>query len=172
MHLKSIATVLTLTVAACLFTAAPVMAERVNRKAKARTLASVCTSNVVVKGGAYIYKQSAPLRAGGIHSPIVGFRKEPTLIGVTATTLRRSGANIYDSKGKKIGYCPWASAHDARGGRYRCTMQSSSLRRAAIKNTRSPKIFFQLNGAKKCAVIPDAGRCSGSVKGLCDRLIA
>lgn len=118
--------------------------------------------------GTFIYKQSAPLRAPG-HGPIIGFRKQPTLI-MNRNVSSRGTSTIYDSRGNAIGRCPWATADGHPGGRFRCTMETSTLRRTAISNTGSPTIFFTLNGTQ-CARVADAGRCVGSVKGLCDRLI-
>jgi hypothetical protein len=125
----------------------------------------------VKKGRSFIYKHSAPMRAGGrtYPAPIVGFRKEPTLI-LNARIGSTKGAKILDSKGTTIGSCPWAVAHGHSGGRYRCTMSTSSLRRKAIKSSGKPAIFFTLN-KKSCAKVEDAGRCIGSVKGLCNQTI-
>jgi len=129
---------------------------------------AACSSTVVLPNSAYIYKNSAPLRSGGVGTPIVGFRREPTLI--MNQNITRSGTVIYDSQGNRIGSCPWASAHGHSGGRFRCSMQTASLRRAAIRGTGSPKIFFRTRGTR-CVEVPDAGRCYGSVKGLCNQLI-
>jgi len=116
-----------------------------------------------------IYKNSAPLRSGGANSPIVGFRGEPTLIMIANVSTRRT-ATIFDSNGKRLGSCPWASAHGTRGGRMRCTMKTAALRRAALRNTKSPSIIFKITPTR-CITIPDAGKCYGSVKGLCTRTI-
>ena len=132
-------------------------------------LDKVCAK--VRKGtGGFIYKNSAPLRSGGPGTPLVGFRKEPTLIGLGAGSLSRNGTVIYDILGNKLGSCPWTTAHGAGGGRYRCTMSTISLRRKAIRKSRKPTVYFKLVG-KSCIKIPDAGRCYGSVKGLCNQLI-
>jgi hypothetical protein len=127
---------------------------------------------VVDVGGASdtIYKQSAPLRAGGIGTAIIGYRKEPTLI-MNRNISVRGTRNIYDIKGNKLGSCPWTDAHGHSGGRYRCTMQTSSLRRSAVGNTRSATVYFSVTN-KMCVRVPDAGRCYGSVKGLCNQLIS
>lgn len=128
---------------------------------------AVCKSVVSVNSG-FIYKNSAPLRRGGPGTPLIGFRNEPSMIG-HHKKLNRGGTRIYDSKGNKIGSCPWASAHDSVGGRFRCTMQTSSLRRAASR-TGNPRIYFT-NIGTQCIEVPDAGRCYGSVKGRCNQLI-
>lgn len=129
---------------------------------------AACTKVETLPNGNFIYKNSAPLRAGGVGTPLIGYRKEPTLIMNKSYT--RGSTTIYDSKGNKIGSCPWASAHGAAGGRFRCTMQTSALRRTAVKNTRSPVVYFSLNKTM-CAEVPDAGRCYGSSKGLCGETI-
>ena len=121
-----------------------------------------------------IYKQSAPLRSGGLDTPIIGFRKEPTLI-FNRKNFRGRTHRIYDSTGVAIARCPVVSAH-GHAGRARCTTQTSSLRRRARRNSRratgtaSPTIYFKIR-RNLCVRVPDAGRCVGSVKGLCDRLI-
>jgi hypothetical protein len=127
-----------------------------------------CSSTVVLPNSAYIYKNSAPLRSGGVGTPLIGYRKEPTLI--MNQNITRSGTVIYDSQGNRIGTCPWADAHGHAGGRFRCTMQTASLRRTAIRRTGSPKIFFRTRGTR-CVEVPDSGRCYGSVKGLCNQII-
>ena len=140
--------------------------------ARARTsaLKDVCKSTVSVSNGQFIYKNSAPLRSGGVGTPLIGYRKEPTLI-MTTKAWARGVTTVYDSNGKSIGRCPWASAENTRGGRWRCTMSTSSLRRAAVRNTKKPAVYFKLN-SKTCAQVPDAGRCYGSSKGLCGQLIS
>jgi len=133
-------------------------------------LAKVCQKKATAPaGGIFIYKQSAPLRAGGVGSRLIGYRKEPTLI-MNRNVSRRGTAQVYDSKGNTIGRCPWASAQGHAGGRYRCTMQTAALRRTAVRNTGSPRVYFKLTPTT-CAEILDAGRCYGSVKGLCNQLI-
>jgi hypothetical protein len=138
---------------------------------KTRTLAKVC-SRVQDAGNASstIYKNSAPLRSGGVGSPLIGFRKEPTLI-MNRNISSKGTKPIYDANGNKLASCPWASAHGHSGGRFRCTIQTSTLRRAAIRNTRSPAVFFNVTG-KTCVRVPDAGKCYGSVKGLCNQTIS
>ena len=117
----------------------------------------------------FIYKQSAPLRASGIGTPIIGFRKEPTLI--MNTDISSKGIiSILDGKGASIARCPWASASGHAGGRARCSVQTSAVRQAAIKNTGSPTIYFKVS-PELCVRVPDAGRCVNSVKGLCTDLI-
>lgn len=128
-----------------------------------------CSSrSIVPAGGAFIYKNSAPLRNS--RGALIGYRREPTLIGNRRGILSRSGTVVYNSAGGVIGRCPWASADGHPGGRYRCTMQTATLRRAAIQTSGSPLVMFKLNGSA-CAVVTDAGRCFGSVKGPCNTLI-
>ncbi len=131
---------------------------------------SFCSEVLDVRGGGrFIYKQSAPMRQAGIGTPIVGFRKQPTLI-MNVNISNRSTSTIFDTRGNAIGRCPWATAHGHSGGRMRCTMETSSLRQTAIRNTGSATVLFKIND-RQCVSVPDAGRCNGSVKGLCDRLI-
>ena len=134
-----------------------------------RKAASPCKKTVSVQSGGYIYKNSAPLRSGGVGTPLIGYRNEPTLI-MLRNVSSKGTTNIYSTNFQKIGSCPWASAHDAAGGRYRCTMQTASLRRAAVSSSRSASILFKINGST-CVLVPDAGRCYGSVKGRCNQLI-
>lgn len=117
----------------------------------------------------FIYKQSAPLRGSAPGSPIIGFRREPTLI-MNTNISSRGTIPILDGKGATIATCPWATADGHAGGRARCTAQSASVRQAAIKNTNSPTIYFKLN-PELCVRVLDAGRCENSSKGLCDTLI-
>lgn len=138
--------------------------------ARKRAIGQVCKKVTTLPNGGYIYKNSAPLRSGGIGTPLIGYRNEPTLI-MNGRTGSSGGTTIYDKAGKKIGSCPWASAHGHAGGRYRCTMNTASLRRSARKNTGSPEVYFKLRG-NSCVKVPDAGRCYGSVKGRCNQLIA
>lgn len=139
-------------------------------KVKNKRLRKVCKNITNLPNGGYIYKNSAPMRSGGIGTPIIGFRREPTLI-LNVRTASTSGTTIYNKKGRKIGSCPWTTAHGHAGGRYRCTMQTASLRRAAVRTTRKPVVFFTLRG-RSCVRVPDAGRCYGSVKGLCNQTIS
>lgn len=117
----------------------------------------------------YIYKNSAPNRAGGPGTPLIGYRQEPTLIGNCNGSLSRSGTTIYSKKGKILGTCPFTSAH-GHYGRYRCTMPTAILRRMAVARTKKPEVYFS-KGKKSCVKVPDAGKCYGSSKGLCNRVI-
>ena len=134
-----------------------------------RTLKKVCPKTILVgSASGTVYKNSAPLRSGGVGTPLIGYRKEPSLLMSRRYTT--SGTSIYDSNGAKIGSCPWATAHGFAGGRFRCTMQTASLRGSAVRNTKKPNVFFKVN-SKTCVEVPDAGRCYGSSKGLCNQLI-
>lgn len=136
---------------------------------RARSLAQICpTSQDVGSQSSTIYKQSAPLRSGGVGTPLVGYRKEPTLI-YNKRNFSGSTATIYDSQGNSIARCPHTSAH-GHAGRARCTVQTTTVRRAAVRRTGSPTIYFKVSG-RLCVKVPDAGRCVGSVKGLCNQLI-
>lgn len=128
----------------------------------------VCKRTISSRG--HIYKNSAPLRNSS--GNISGFRQEPTLI-MNSNISTKGRAAIFDSRGRQIGSCPWASASGHRGGRYRCTMSTRSLRQTALRNTRRAAIFIRTNSRSRiCMRIRDVGRCEGSVKGLCDRLIS
>ena len=134
-----------------------------------RALSAVCRSVLSVGGASgTVYKNSAPLRSGGVGTPLIGYRNEPSLLMSRRYTT--SGTSIYDSAGNKIGSCPWADAHGFSGGRFRCTMQTASLRGAAVRNTKKPNVFFKVN-SKTCVEVFDAGRCYGSSKGRCNQLI-
>jgi hypothetical protein len=137
---------------------------------RSRALAQVCPRVVEVgSASSTIYKQSAPLRSGGIGTSIVGYREEPTLI-MSSNISSRGVRPIYDSKGGRIASCPWADAHGHSGGRLRCTVKTSTVRRSAVQNTRSQTIYFGVTD-KLCVRVADAGKCYGSSKGLCDRVI-
>jgi hypothetical protein len=141
-----------------------------NAQSRAKSLDQICPKvQAAGSESSTIYKQSAPLRAGGVGTELIGYRKEPTLI-FNKRNFSGGSQTIYDSSGKALGRCPVVSAH-GHAGRARCTMQTSSIRRAAIKNTRSPRIYFKIS-SRLCVSVPDAGRCVGSVKGLCGGLIS
>lgn len=148
----------------CLLTAGTATAERQARK----KVKSDCKSVITLPNGNFIYKQSAPLRSGGINTPIVGYRVEPTLI--MNRNFGRGGVAVYSSNGTKIGSCPWADAHGHSGGRARCTMNTRSLRSAAVRAGGRPTAFIRTSSGV-CVQVPDLGRCYGSVKGLCNRII-
>lgn len=136
---------------------------------RARTIAQICP-NVLEVGPSSpsrtIYKSAAPLRTtSGPGGAITGFRKEPTLIFNARNNWRRT-FTIYDTQGKSLGRCPWATAIGHAGGRARCTVNTLRLRRQAVRNTRSPKVYFLIR-RNTCVEIPDPARCYGSVKGLC-----
>ena len=142
---------------------------KAKQAANKRNLKKACPKvSQVGNASSTIYKNSAPLRSGGVGSPLIGFRKEPTLIMNRRYTT--GGTSIFDSSGKKIGSCPWASAYGHAGGRFRCTMSTPSLRGSAVRNTKKANVYFKVN-SNTCVHVPDAGRCYGSVKGLCNQLI-
>jgi hypothetical protein len=89
---------------------------------------------------------------------------------MNANISSSSTSNVVDGKGNVLARCPWATAHGHGGGRQRCTALTASVRQAAIRNTGSPTIYFKVNACDHVK-IPDAGRCYGSVKGLCNGLI-
>lgn len=137
--------------------------------AQAQTIAS-CSTVETVRSKNFIYKNAAPLRSGGPGTPLVGFRRQPTLIMNKSYT--RSSTRVYDSQDNLLVTCPWATAHGHAGGRFRCTNSTALMRRQAIKKTGSPAVFFVTNPrTKSCVLVPDAGRCYGSVKGECNKLI-
>lgn len=116
-----------------------------------------------------IYKNSAPVRANSsLTAPIVGFRKEPTLI-YGRRNFTGSTHTIFDGQGNSLGRCPVTSAHGA-AGRARCTLQTASVRRNAVRNTSSPTVYFKISRTT-CVKVPDAGKCYGSVKGLCNQVL-
>ena len=146
------------------------------QKAEAKTTAkakpkaaAVCTSVITLPNSKFVYKNSAPVR-GGRDEHIIGYRVEPTLIMYSSSLSSRSGTKIYDLTGNLIGSCPWASADGAAGGRFRCTMNTRNLRRAALRNTKNPSVLIAYRGSA-CVKVPDAGRCYGSNKGPCNQVL-
>ena len=137
---------------------------------RAKTLEQFCPKmQQAGSESATIYKNSAPVRANSaITAPIVGFRKEPTLI-FNRKNFSGSRFRIYDGKGQSLGSCPYASARGHQG-RARCTMQTASLRRKAVRNTGSANVYFKISSSL-CVKVPDAGKCYGSSKGLCGQTI-
>jgi len=137
---------------------------------RARGLAQFCpTTQDVGSASGTVYKNSAPVRANSsLTAPIVYFRQEPTLI-FGRRNFTGSSFTIYDGSGNSLGRCPYATAHGAQG-RARCSMQTRSVRRAAVKNTASPTVYFKIS-QNLCVKIPDAGSCYGSVKGLCNQVL-
>ncbi len=133
---------------------------------------SSCASTVDATTSAFVYKNSAPRRSCNSPScPIVGFRSDPTLLFKTRNYP--GSCQILDKNGGNIARCPRQSAHDFSGGRCRCANAAGTLtrvvRRAAVSKTGSPEIFFRMGN--KCVRVPDAGKCYGSVKGLCNSTI-
>ena len=116
-----------------------------------------------------IYKNSAPVRANSsLTAPIVYFRREPTLI-YGRKNFAGSSHTIFDGSGNSLGRCPVTSAHGA-AGRARCTMQTASVRRNAVRNTGSATVYFKISRSL-CVKVPDAGKCYGSSKGLCNQIL-
>lgn len=137
--------------------------------AQSKKLKNICKNiSNVSNNSVFIYKNSAPVRNPSTLQ-IIGFRREPTLI-MNRNVSFKGTTTIYDTNGNSIGRCPWATAHGHAGGRYRCTMQTGSLRATAVRNTGKPTVYFYIN-RDTCAAVPDAGRCYGSVKGLCNQVI-
>lgn len=156
--------ILLLAAGLCLAFSNPADAQR-----RSRSIAQFCP-NVLEVGPSTpsrtIYKAAAPLRTtSGPGGSIIGFRKEPTLIFNARNNWQKT-FTIYDSAGTSIGRCPWATAIGHAGGRARCTMNTLALRRTAVRNTRSPNVYFLIR-QNTCVKIPDPARCYGSVKGLC-----
>ena len=135
-------------------------------KAKAQAV-SGCKSTITLPNGKFIYKQSAPLRSGGIGSPLIGYRIEPTLIGNYGAPGASSRITVHGKNGTQIGSCPKASAH-GHSYRARCTMNTRSLANAAKRAGGSTAAYFKINSSQ-CVLVPDLLRCYGSVKGLCGR---
>lgn len=128
-----------------------------------------CASSIDVTSNVFVYKNSAPIRAcSALTCPIVRFRADPTLLFKTRTYP--GSCQILDKDGRNIARCPRQSAHDFSGGRCRCANAAGTLtrivRRAAVSKSGSPEIFFKMGN--KCVRVPDAGKCYGSTKGLCN----
>ncbi len=129
---------------------------------------AACSTIHTLPNGNYIYKNSAPLRTGGVGTPLRGYRKEPTLI---FNTRNFAGGRhpIYGENGTLIhSGCPLLSAH-GHAGRDRCTMPTSSLVQSA-RRAGGTGVYFKINGST-CVFVPHAGKCYGSVKGLCSSTI-
>ena len=146
-------------------------AERVYRRAKnvkavSAGLSGVCT-NVGELGGDQ-YKSNSPVRsrAGDNSSGIVRFALNPTLIFVSSQRAKFSTANAYDKKGNLLISGAQRLGCDAKPRgvcftRYKADESSyntAKVRSAAIKNTRSPEIFWRV-APNLCIRVPDAGQC-------------
>ena len=136
---------------------------------QSRAISSVCTTVIRLPNAGFVYKNAAPLRAGGEGSRLIGFREEPTVIAKRSGFLAGS-TRIFDSNGTVLGGCPKASA-TGFAGRYRCSNNTRAMRRKAVKNTRSPAVYFTLSGTKRCLMVPEPGGCYGSNKGKCNTVI-
>lgn len=127
-----------------------------------------CPSIVGISG--YIYKNYQPLRRGPNDHTLIGYQSSPTLLD-NGGGSSRGNATIYDTKGNYLGSCQGLSCDDCRNHwRFKCTGSTSAIRRSAIRNTRSPSVLFKVGS--KCVQVPDAGKCVGSVKGLCNRTLS
>lgn len=127
--------------------------------------AGACSS--VVGIGGYIYKNYQPLRRGD-HT-LIGYIASPTLLD-NGGGSSRGGATIYDTKGVSLASCQGLPCDECKNHwRFKCSAATPSIRRSAVRNTRSPSVLFKVGG--KCVQVPDAGRCYGSVKGLCNRTL-
>ena len=151
---------------ACFFVVGICLSSLDASAASKRSIDQVCGNVEEFSTSKFVYKNSAPLRNS--RGVMIGLRYEPTLIG--KARVLASSTTIYSSNGTKIGTCPWTTAHGFAGGRYRCTMQTSSLVRAAKKASGSPTVYFKLKG-NSCVKVTHAGACYGSVKGGCNRTI-
>ena len=115
----------------------------------------------------FIYKNAAPLRSGGIGTPLIGYREEPTLIFRKSSGGRLGTTLIYDAKGNRLSSCPRASA-EGYAGRYRCTNNTRGMCRQARQTGKSKAVFFKVD-RNKYVKVPNSGICYGSDKGLCNR---
>lgn len=140
--------------------------------ADAQTAPASCASVADVTTSAFVYKNSAPIRAcSALTCPIVRFRADPTLLFKTRNYP--GSCQILNKNGGVIASCPRQSAHDFAGGRCRCANAAGTMtrvvRRAAVSKTGSAEVYFKMGN--KCVRVPDAGKCYGSVKGLCNTTI-
>ncbi len=122
---------------------------------------------ITLPSGGLIYKNAAPVRAGGSGTPLVGYRKEPTLIFSSLANGRLGTTTIYDSEGTRLIRCPKTSAHGF-AGRYRCTNNTPKMCAKARRNTDSKAVFFKVD-TNRYVKVPNSGRCYGSTKGLCNQ---
>lgn len=117
----------------------------------------------------YIYKNAAPLRRGGEGTPLVGFQEVPTLI-MKRNVSTRGFASVFNSKGGLITRCGWKTASEFAGGRYKCSANTRSMRKAAISKGGNPAGIFKVS-PRLCVRVPDLGKCVGSVKGKCNQIL-
>lgn len=115
----------------------------------------------------FVYKNAAPLRSGGIGTPLIGYREEPTLIFRKSNGGRLGTTTVYDTKGNRLTSCPKASA-EGFAGRYRCTNNTRGMCRQAKAKTRNKSVLFKVD-TNKYIKVPNSGICYGSDKGLCNR---
>jgi hypothetical protein len=133
-----------------------------------RALASVCSNKVGISG--YIYKNYQPLRRGPNDHTLVGYQRNPTLLDNGGGSRRGSGV-IYDGNGKRLAVCQGLPCDECRNHwRFKCSTATASIRRAAVAAKRSATIYFGVGGGK-CVTVTDAGKCYGSVKGLCNQTL-
>ncbi len=125
--------------------------------------------NVVKINHNFIYKNSAPLRAGGEGTPLLGYEEVPTLI-MKKDVSNKGLARVFDTTGNLITKCGWRTATGFPGGRFKCASNTRGMRKAAIKKSGTPAAFFKIN-RRTCIRIPDIGKCYGSVKGKCNQIL-
>lgn len=139
-------------------------------------LSKVCDN--VQELGPNQYKTNSPVRAqfGNNASPIVRFALNPTLIFVVGNPAQLSRAMVYDKQGNlltsgvRLGCdAPGRGVCNARYKGFETGGQDTrSIRQKAMRNTRSPEIFWKVSN-KLCVRVPDAGRCYNvQVRELCD----
>ena len=147
-------------------------------------IANVCKQ--VRDLGVCQYKNNSPQRAqfGNNKSPIVSFNLNPTIIftnerGNCGNQAKLSSANIYDSKGNLLCSGAQRLGCDAKRGtclsRYKADpnkCNTRNVRRAAVKNTGSPAIYWKV-ATNVCYKVPDAGKCYNvKVRDLCSKTIS
>lgn len=136
-----------------------------SRKAKV----AGCTT---VRGlGRDLYKNSKPHRAcSAINCPIDYFEKFPSLLVNTPGTPRIGVAKLIDSNGGALASCGQRACRDCRQGfRYVCGGNTNSIAKTAKARTGKYTAYYKMGS--KCVQIPDIGKCVGSVKGLCNRIL-
>jgi hypothetical protein len=148
----------------------------VNTSTSFADLAAVCPT--VKELGPNQYKNNSPIRAqnGNNASPITRFALNPTIIFIVGNPATLGRASVYDSAGNYLTSGVRLTC-DKRGrgvcnARYKgsesAPNDTRSIRRKAVKNTKSPSIYWKVS-SKLCYRIPDAGKCYNVQKrGLCD----
>ena len=155
------------------------VAERQTRASVARSnIESICPSSSVRQIGAeFFYKNNKPIRkSSAINAPVIGQNPVITLAGQPGRGPRifRSSGALYAVNGTRLAtLTPYACRADHCTGRIVSSASTSTLRRAAVRASKSAAGYIKVGGV--CVYIPDIGRCYGNGvntgRPLCDRTV-